>query len=116
MKRGRFSGFNFFIVEMLAAMKRVKDYTHGLGFEEFTTNDLIRDAVVRNFEVIGESARHIPFNFQKKHHRIPWNHMVSLRNFIAHEFFDVDDDILWAIIKTDMDQNIADLEMLIREL
>ena len=42
--------------------------------------------------------------------------MVSLRNFIAHEFFDVDDDILWAIIKTDMDQNIADIEALIREV
>jgi len=114
MKRTRLPRFDFYLDEMLAAMIRVKKYTQGLTFEEYVSNELIRDAVIRNFEIIGESVRKVPFSFQKKHRRMPWNHMVSLRNVIAHEFFDVDDDIIWAIIQTDLDANIEELQNILR--
>jgi len=59
---------------------------------------------------MGESVKHIPFSFQRKHKQLPWNHILALRNFVVHEFFDVDDEVLWEIIQTDLSRNISDLE------
>lgn len=113
MKRPRGQRFDFFLDEMLSAMRRITDYTRDLkDYHEFTHNSLVRDAVIRNFEIMGESVKHIPFNFQKKNKQIPWSHMLSMRNFIVHEFFDVDDEILWQIIRTDLNKNITDLEQI----
>jgi uncharacterized protein with HEPN domain len=114
MRRPRGQRFDFFLVEMLAAMKRIVSYTENLhGYQEFTQNILVRDAVIRNFEIMGEGVKHVPFGFQKKHKQIPWSHMLMMRNFIVHEFFDVDDEILWQIITTDLNQNISDMSWIV---
>lgn len=106
--------YDFFLDAMLLAMKKIRAYTADFQtYEDFTQDQLVKDAVIRNFEIMGESVKHIPFNFQRKHKQIPWNHIMALRNFIVHEFFDVDDEVLWEIIQTDLSRNIADLEELI---
>lgn len=96
---------------MLAAMKKIHAYTADFNtYDQFSQDQLVKDAVIRNFEIMGESVKHIPFSFQRKHKQLPWNHILALRNFIVHEFFDVDDEVLWEIIKTDLTRNISDLE------
>lgn len=112
MNESKFSGVDFFLSEMIAAIERILHYTEGISFHEYEGNNVIRDAVIRNFEVVGESVRHIPFSLQNKNKHIPWNHMLSFRNFIAHEFFDVDDDIIWSIIHTDLRRNAIDIRQL----
>lgn len=114
MRRPRGQRFDFFLTEMRSAMERIKAYTENIqNYEEFAQNSLVRDAVIRNFEILGESVKHIPFGFQKKHKQIPWGHMLSMRNFIVHEFFDVDDEILWQIITTDLNKNISDMSSIV---
>jgi uncharacterized protein with HEPN domain len=105
--------FEFFLQDMVDATERILRYTENISYDEFTRNTLIRDAVIRNFEVIGESVKHVPFSFQKKHKYIPWYNMFSLRNFIVHEYFDVDDEILWAIIQNDLKKNLHDLQQIL---
>ena len=105
--------FDYFLKDMHEAMMRILDYTHQSNFEEFETNLLMRDAVIRNFEIMGECVKHVPFSFQKKHKVIPWQHMLNLRNFIVHEYFDVDNEILWEIIKLDLSKNAQDLKDII---
>lgn len=103
--------YDFFLESMLMAMKKIRAYTADFRtFEEFDRDQLVKDAVIRNFEIMGESVKHIPFNFQRRHKQLPWNHIMALRNFIVHEFFDVDDEVLWEIIQTDLSRNIAELE------
>jgi uncharacterized protein with HEPN domain len=103
--------YDFFLDAMLMAMKKIRAYTADFSsYEQFTQDQLVKDAVIRNFEIMGESVKHIPFSFQRKNKQLPWNHMLALRNFIVHEFFDVDDEVLWEIIQTDLARNIADLE------
>ncbi|MFN5294975.1 MAG: DUF86 domain-containing protein [Flavobacteriales bacterium] len=103
--------YDFFLDAMLMAMKKIRAYPADFSsYEHFTQAHLVKDAVIRNFEIMGESVKHIPFSFQRKHKQLPWNHMLALRNFIVHEFFDVDDEVLWEIIQTDLARNIADLE------
>jgi uncharacterized protein with HEPN domain len=96
---------------MLLAMRKIRAYTAEFeSFTQFNQDELVKDAVIRNFEIMGESVKHIPFSFQRKHKQLPWNHILALRNFVVHEFFDVDDEVLWEIIQTDLSRNISDLE------
>lgn len=102
--------FDFYLNDVAAAMERILHYTKGASYFDFVSNDMMRDAVIRNFEIIGESVKHIPFGFQKRHKHIPWSSMFTLRNFIVHEYFDVDDEIIWSIIQTDLAQNLHDVK------
>jgi uncharacterized protein with HEPN domain len=96
---------------MLLAMRKIRAYTAEFkSYTQFNQDELVKDAVIRNFEIMGESVKHIPFSFQRKHKQLPWNHILALRNFVVHEFFDVDDEVLWEIIQTDLSRNISDLE------
>jgi uncharacterized protein with HEPN domain len=96
---------------MLLAMRKIRAYTAEFkSYTHFNQDELVKDAVIRNFEIMGESVKHIPFSFQRKHKQLPWNHILALRNFVVHEFFDVDDEVLWEIIQTDLSRNISDLE------
>jgi uncharacterized protein with HEPN domain len=105
--------FDYFLQDMVNAMERILRYTANISYHEFTANDLIRDAVIRNFEIMGESSKHIPFGFQKQHKRIPWQRMFALRNFIVHEYFDVDDEIIWSITQTDLKANLEELKVIL---
>jgi uncharacterized protein with HEPN domain len=102
-------------MDMQLSMQRILKYTEGISFNDFTSNSLIRDAVIRNFEIIGESVKHVPFKFQKKHKNLPWSHMLALRNFIVHEYFDIDDDILWSIILHDLQNNLNTMKRIIQQ-
>jgi uncharacterized protein with HEPN domain len=103
--------YDFFLDSMLLAMRKIRVYTAEFkSYTQFNQDELVKDAVIRNFEIMGESVKHIPFSFQRKHKQLPWNHILALRNFVVHEFFDVDDEVLWEIIQTDLTRNISDLE------
>lgn len=105
--------FDFYLSDMAMAMEHILQYTQGVSYHDFTQNTMLRDAVIRNFEIIGESVKHVPFSFQKKYKHVPWYHMFSMRNFIVHEYFDVDDEILWNIIQTDLHRNLEDIKRII---
>jgi uncharacterized protein with HEPN domain len=108
---GTSARYDFFLDSMLLAMRKIRAYTAEFeSFTQFNQDELVKDAVIRNFEIMGESVKHIPFSFQRKHKQLPWNHILALRNFVVHEFFDVDDEVLWEIIQTDLARNISDLE------
>lgn len=62
---------------------------------QFKKNDLVIDAVVRNFEIIGEASRHIPISILHTYPHIPWRQMVEMRNFLIHEYSGVDLSTVW---------------------
>lgn len=109
--------FFFYLQEMHAAMQRILNYASPCrDFESFENDSMRLEAIIRNFEIMGESVKHVPFRFQRKHPLLPWREMSELRNFIVHEFFDVDNEILWAIIQTDLNRNAIELTKVIGEL
>lgn len=105
--------YDFFIFDMRRAMENILSYTQGKSYHDFVNDSQLRDAVTRNFEILGESVKHIPFKFQKRYKNVPWQHMYSLRNFIVHEYFDMDEEILWSIIENDLVQNLTDINSII---
>ncbi|MBN2143816.1 MAG: DUF86 domain-containing protein [Candidatus Aureabacteria bacterium] len=87
-----------FISDIVVSMNKIGDYTSGLTFESFKNNDMIIDAVVRNFQIIGEASKNLPEDIKAKYPLIPWKKMISLRNYIAHEYFGIDISIIWNIV------------------
>jgi uncharacterized protein with HEPN domain len=84
------------------SIQKVEKYVAGLTLEQFKTNELVIDAVVRNLEIIGEASRMMPEEGKKKLSNLPWNNMVGLRNRIIHEYFGVDLNIIWYIVKNEL--------------
>ncbi|GAI46800.1 unnamed protein product, partial [marine sediment metagenome] len=74
------------------------------------------DAVVRNFEIIGEAATKIPPEIKNRYSNIEWHRIVSIRNRIIHEYFGVDYSIIWKIIELNLDKLKSDIERILIEL
>jgi uncharacterized protein with HEPN domain len=107
--------FDFYLEDILKSMLRISEYIDGIKIADFKKNYMIVDAVVRNFEIIGEASRNIPSTIQKKHPEIPWKKMYGLRNLISHEYFGIDYEMLWEIASVNLPQNIKDLKRIIEE-
>ena len=88
-----------YLTDILDAIKKIEAYTKGLSFKEFCKKKIAIDAVVRNFEIIGEAAKNIPASIKTGHKEIPWKEMAGMRNKIIHEYFGVDLEIIWKTIR-----------------
>ena len=107
--------FILYLEDMLQSMDRIEEYLGELDFKKFKQTYIIVDAIIRNFEVIGEASKNIPTNIQEKYPEIPWKKMYGLRNLIAHEYFGIDNEMIWEIARNDLPQNRIDLFEIIRK-
>jgi len=101
--------------DMLESALKIKRFTTDLDFDSFINDDKTIDAVVRNFEVIGEAANRIDPDFRTINSEIEWNRIRGLRNRIVHDYFGIDYEIVWTIIENDLDNLIEQLESLISD-
>ncbi len=85
----------FRIRDILHAIEKIEKYTKDMTISEFKKDELVVDAVIRNFEVIGEASNSIPDEVQIAHPDIPWKQMIAMRNFLIHEYFGVDITAVW---------------------
>lgn len=88
-------GFIHYLEDIDYSMERFLDYTSEINFSDFTSNQLIVDAVIRNFEIIGEASHKIPLTVKNKYPNVPWLKMYSLRNLVIHEYFGIDHYLIW---------------------
>jgi uncharacterized protein with HEPN domain len=80
------------------SIAKIERYVEGMTFEMFSTSDITIDAVVRNMEIIGEAANHVPADIQHRYPHVPWTEMRGMRNILAHEYFAVSLPILWQTV------------------
>lgn len=99
--------------DMLQSAIKIKRYTDKLDYDTFVQDDKTIDAVVRNFEVIGEAANRIDPDFRTENPEIEWKRIRGFRNRIIHEYFGIDYEIVWSIVENYLDELIDWLEALI---
>jgi uncharacterized protein with HEPN domain len=105
-----------YLRDILEAIKRIGCYVEGCTFEQFAENTLIIDAVVRNFEIIGEATKHIPAELKQANPLVRWKDMAGMRDKLAHEYFGVDIDILWKTSINRLPTLKPQLEELLKEV
>jgi uncharacterized protein with HEPN domain len=81
-----------------------------MDHDSFQRDEKTVDAVVRNLEIIGEAARQLPENFTVRYPGVPWRQIAGLRNRIVHDYFGLDLEIIWQVIRHDLPQLRAGLE------
>ncbi len=105
-----------FLEDILEAMNKVERYTKDKDIEEFRSNSMAVDAVLRNLEVIGEASNNLSQEFREDHPDIPWKRMIGLRNVVIHEYFGVDLNIIWRIVTRDIPETKPLIEDLLNDL
>lgn len=87
---------------MAQAIDRVKRFTKGKGFVDFTKDEILYYAVVKNIEIIGEASNLLTLEFRAEHAETPWKMVAGMRNYIVHEYFQVDDNVVWDVVTHDL--------------
>ena len=103
-----------YIQDMIEFSKRIVSYTDGLSQTQFVADTLIYDATLRNLELIGEAARHVPSEIRTAYPNTPWRAIIGTRNRVVHAYLGIDDDVIWDIIRTDVPSLITQMQELLR--
>ena len=98
---------------MLQAAQGVLRHTAGKARDDYEREELLRDAVERKIEIVGEAARRLTKAFRDQHPQVPWRVIMATRHILAHDYDDVDNDIVWRIVTDHIPALIAQLTPLI---
>ena len=90
------------LVHILEAIERLQKYAGGLRKEELETDVLRYYGIVKNIEIIGEAARMLSTPFEETHTAVNWRMIANMRNFLVHEYFRVDSEVVWEVIHTEI--------------
>lgn len=105
-----------YICDILESIEKIQRYILNLTFEEFVNSPMVRDAVARNFEIIGEAGSRVPEELQDRYPQVPWFKMKAIRNIMAHEYFRVDLSIVWETATVDLPQLLPPIQKILLEL
>jgi uncharacterized protein with HEPN domain len=104
-----------YLEDVRDCMNKINKYVNGMSFEDFDQNQLVIDAVARNLEVIGEATKYVPTEIREKYPEVPWKSMIGLRNILIHEYFGIDEQIIWQIITSDFKKTKPLIEKIIED-
>jgi uncharacterized protein with HEPN domain len=90
-----------YLTHILECITNIESYLPN-GKEDFFSSKLIQDAVIRNLEVIGEATKRISKEFRDRHQNVPWREMAGLRDVLIHDYFGVDNGIVWNVVEKEI--------------
>ncbi len=104
------------MLDILESARLAVEYLQGIPRDVFLRDIRLQDSVVRRIEILGEAARRVSMETQRSLSQIPWAEMISMRNFLIHEYDDIDPEIVFATVRQDLPALIDQLEMLLESV
>lgn len=104
--------WRFYLDDMISFVEKVLAYSNGLDQDGFVGSGLTYDATLRNLELLGEAATHIPAQIRDANTAIPWRQLIATRNRLIHGYLGVDNDTVWSIIRDDIPVLLPQLQKL----
>ena len=95
-------------------MTRIAEYLKGYDFDQFKKDHKTVDAVIRNFEIIGEVSRKLPDHIKENNPDLPWDEMYLLRNKVSHEYFGIDYEIIWDVCINHLPENRKQIQSILK--
>ena len=89
------------LLDMAEAIRQIEKYA-SMGKQAFERDELIRVWIVHHLQVLGEAARGISEESQKRYHKIPWSKIIGFRNILVHHYFTINADEIWAVVEADI--------------
>jgi len=100
--------------DILESAQKILSYTSNYSLEDFINDDKTSDAVIRNFEIIGEASNRLPEDFKIENPEINWKQLKGFRNRLIHDYFGTDYHIVWQIVIEDLPDLKESIEQLIK--
>jgi uncharacterized protein with HEPN domain len=91
-----------YLADLAEAVQRIVAYTGELTYEEFLADRKTQDAVLRNLQVMGEAVKKLSAPVKQMHPHLPWKQMAGMRDKVVHDYFGINDDIVWALAKKEL--------------
>ena len=88
-----------FLQDILDCITLIREYLDGMSRDEFEDDMVVKDAVERRIEIIAEATKHVPEKLKAAHPEILWKSVVSMRNFLSHEYFAVVNESVWNVVQ-----------------
>ena len=104
-----------YLAQILERIERIKEYTSG-GKEAFFADEKTQDAVIRNFEVIGEAAKRIPEKYRQEHPSIPWRELAGFRDVLIHQYEGVSVAEIWRVIEKNLEPLLLAIKVILPPL
>ena len=104
-----------YLNDIISSINQIRDYVKTLSFDDFSEDKRTIDAVIRNLEIIGEAVKNIPQDI-KSEFKYEWRAVAGLRDILIHEYFSIDEEIIWDIIKNKIPELYTAVEEMMREL
>lgn len=114
MDNKKVRNYKLYIEDILGCIKKINNYVKDMTFEEFSKDEKTIDAVIRNFEIIGEASKQLPKEIKNKYSNIKWKTITGFRNVIVHEYFGIDLEIMWDIIKEKLNPLEKDIKKILK--
>lgn len=103
-----------YLYDIAEAAENIRSYTQNMTFEEFSNDQMRIDAVIRNFEIIGEAVKNLNNELKLRFSAINWRAVAGFRDILIHGYFGVDREILWNIITEKIPQLQTEIPKIIR--
>ena len=88
------------LLDMLEHCRGISATVEDRSFQEYCADENLRYALERRIEIVGEAAKRLSDSIKKNHPEIPWQKIVAMRNILAHEYGEVEDEIVWRVTQT----------------
>jgi len=107
---------SLYLADIQESCEKVLRFTEGLTYKDFIHDDLHFDAVLRNLEVIGEAVKNVSEETRQKYPNVKWRKIAGFRDIVAHEYFGVNDETVWDIVKNEIPALLSIVNTMLGEM
>lgn len=97
------------------SIEKIQSVVNELEYEQYLSNWIYQDAIIRNFEIIGEAISHVDENIKERYKEVDWRQAKNMRNFLIHEYYEVDAEAVWNTIVEHLPKLKNDILGIIKE-
>lgn len=104
------------LLHALESITKINEYVGDIDLESFQSNSMMKDACIRQLGIIGEACNRISEEIKSDNPKIEWRQIIGLRNIVIHQYFGVDDRVIWDILQFELPDLKVKLEIILKNL